>query len=51
MADVLGISEGAVRVRIHRIKQKLSQWQVGVVMATFDACEEQWLQRRTRIFW
>ncbi|MGV3485540.1 MAG: RNA polymerase sigma factor [Planctomycetaceae bacterium] len=29
MADVMGISEAAVRVRIHRIKQKLSQWQVG----------------------
>ncbi len=29
MAEVLGVSEGAVRVRIHRIKQKLAQWQVG----------------------
>lgn len=29
MAEVMGISEGAVRVRIHRIKQKLAQWRSG----------------------
>lgn len=29
MAEVMGISEGAVRVRVHRIKQKLAQWRVG----------------------
>lgn len=29
MAEVLGISEGAVRVRIHRIKEKLAHWEVG----------------------
>ena len=29
MSEVLGISEGAVRVRIHRIKEKLAKWQVG----------------------
>ncbi len=27
MAEVLGLTDGAVRVRIHRIKQKLSQWE------------------------
>lgn len=29
MAEVMGMSEGAVRVRVHRIKRKLAQWQVG----------------------
>jgi RNA polymerase sigma factor (sigma-70 family) len=29
MADVMGLSEGTLRVRIHRIKQKLAQWRVG----------------------
>lgn len=29
MAEVMGLSEGAVRVRIHRIKKKLTDWQVG----------------------
>ena len=29
MAEVMGMSEGAVRVRVHRIKQKLAQWRVG----------------------
>lgn len=29
MAEVTGQSEGAIRVRIHRIKQKLSHWKVG----------------------
>lgn len=29
MAEVMGITEGAIRVRIHRIKQKLAQWQAG----------------------
>ncbi len=26
MAGILGISEGAVRVRVHRVKQRLSEW-------------------------
>jgi len=26
MADVLGVAEGAVRVRLHRIKSKVSDW-------------------------
>ena len=29
MAQALGISVGAVRVRIHRIKQRLSEWTAG----------------------
>jgi len=29
MAGVLGISAGALRVRIHRVKQKLIDWNVG----------------------
>ena len=29
MAEITGQSEGAIRVRIHRIKQKLSQWKAG----------------------
>ena len=29
MAEVMGISEGNIRVRIHRIKEKLVQWRVG----------------------
>ncbi len=29
MAEVMGLSEGAIRVRIHRIKQKLAQWKAG----------------------
>ena len=29
MAEALGISVGAVRVRIHRIKQRLADWKVG----------------------
>ena len=29
MAEVTGQSEGAIRVRIHRIKQKLAHWKVG----------------------
>jgi RNA polymerase sigma-70 factor, ECF subfamily len=29
MADVTGLSEGALRVRIHRIKQRLAEWKVG----------------------
>ena len=29
MAEVTGMSEGAVRVRIHRIRQKLAHWKVG----------------------
>lgn len=29
MAEVTGQSEGAIRVRVHRIKQKLSQWKAG----------------------
>ena len=27
MAEILGMTDGAVRVRIHRIKQKLSEWE------------------------
>lgn len=27
MAEILGMTDGAIRVRIHRIKQKLSQWE------------------------
>jgi len=29
MAEVTGLSEGALRVRIHRIKQRLAEWKVG----------------------
>ena len=29
MAEVMGMTEGAVRVRVHRIKQKLADWKVG----------------------
>ena len=29
MAEVTGLTEGAIRVRIHRIKQKLADWKVG----------------------
>jgi RNA polymerase sigma-70 factor (ECF subfamily) len=29
MAEVTGLNEGAIRVRIHRIKQKLAHWKVG----------------------
>ncbi len=29
MAEVTGLSEGAVRVRIHRIKQRLTEWNAG----------------------
>ena len=29
MAEVTGQTEGAIRVRIHRIKQKLADWKVG----------------------
>lgn len=29
MAEVTGLSEGAIRVRVHRIKQKLADWKVG----------------------
>ena len=29
MAEITGQSEGAIRVRIHRIKQKLSDWKAG----------------------
>ena len=29
MAEIIGINEGAVRVRIHRIKTRLSTWSVG----------------------
>lgn len=29
MAEITGQSEGAIRVRIHRIKQKLSHWKEG----------------------
>jgi RNA polymerase sigma factor (sigma-70 family) len=29
MAEVTGLSEGAVRVRIHRVKQRLAEWKVG----------------------
>lgn len=29
MAEVMGISAGALRVRIHRIKQRLAEWKVG----------------------
>ena len=29
MADVLGIQSGALRVRLHRIKQRLAQWEGG----------------------
>jgi RNA polymerase sigma-70 factor (ECF subfamily) len=27
MAEILGTTEGAIRVRIHRIKQKLTEWE------------------------
>ena len=29
MAEVTGLTEGAIRVRVHRIKQKLADWKVG----------------------
>ncbi len=29
MAEITGQSEGAIRVRVHRIKQKLSHWKAG----------------------
>ena len=29
MAEITGLSEGAVRVRIHRIKRQLAEWNVG----------------------
>lgn len=29
MAEVTGLNEGAIRVRVHRIKQKLADWKVG----------------------
>ncbi len=29
MAEIVGIREGALRVRIHRIKRRLAEWKVG----------------------
>ena len=29
MAEITGLTEGAIRVRVHRIKQKLADWKVG----------------------
>lgn len=29
MADVMGLSEGAMRVRLHRIKRRLADWEAG----------------------
>ena len=29
MAEVTGLTEGAIRVRVHRVKQKLADWKVG----------------------
>ena len=31
MAQIFGISAGALRVRIHRIKQRLAKWEIGDV--------------------
>ena len=31
MAEITGLSEGAIRVRVHRIKQRLGQWSVSDV--------------------